>query len=208
VILGGPAHRMRLPESAHTARPWRIHELAPDFRLEDVWALPTPSTRPEDFRRAVERFAGSDPSQSSSSVVRGLFALRWKLGELLGWDAPKAGVGARVPTLRDRLPDDLREAPGPKFETLPFRSLYLLEDEWAAETANQTVHGVLHLGWVSDGAGGYRGQMAVLVKPNGFFGDAYMAAIKPFRHLLVYPQMIRDIEREWAADPPHPPARA
>ena len=31
---------MRLPRSAHTARPWRIHELAPDFRVEDVWALP------------------------------------------------------------------------------------------------------------------------------------------------------------------------
>ena len=33
---------MRLPDTAHTSRPWRIHELTPDFRLEDVWALPTP----------------------------------------------------------------------------------------------------------------------------------------------------------------------
>jgi hypothetical protein len=28
---------MRLPNSAHTSRPWRIHELTRDFRLEDVW---------------------------------------------------------------------------------------------------------------------------------------------------------------------------
>ena len=33
---------MRLPDAAHTDRPWRIHEVARDFRLEDVWALPTP----------------------------------------------------------------------------------------------------------------------------------------------------------------------
>ena len=35
------------------------------------------------------------------------------------------------------------------------------------------------------------------VKPNGLKGRAYMAAIKPFRHLLVYPRMLRDIERRW-----------
>ena len=32
--------------------------------------------------------------------------------------------------------------------------------------------------------------MAILVKPNGMKGSAYMAAIKPFRHLIVYPQML------------------
>jgi hypothetical protein len=41
--------------------------------------------------------------------------------------------------------------------------------------------------------------MAVLVKPNGRFGRVYMAAIKPFRHLIVYPAMLRQIEREWRA---------
>jgi hypothetical protein len=56
---------------------------------------------------------------------------------------------------------------------------------------------VLHLGWVPDGAGGYRGQMAVLVKPNGLLGRAYMAAIKPFRHLIIYPQLIRGFGRAW-----------
>src|SRR6266540_996375 len=106
----------RLPDTAHTSRPWRIHELAPDFRLED---------------------------------------------------------------------------------------------EFAAEIANRTVHGILHLGWVPDETGGYRGQMAVLVKPNGLFGTAYMAAIKPFRYLIVYPALMRTIEREWLARVGEPtPAQA
>ncbi len=39
--------------------------------------------------------------------------------------------------------------------------------------------------------------MAVYVKPNGLLGNAYMAAIKPFRYLVVYPQMMRTIERRW-----------
>ena len=45
----------------------------------------------------------------------------------------------------------------------------------------------MHMGWVPDRTGGYRGQMAVLVKPNGLLGNAYMTAIRPFRHLIVYP---------------------
>jgi Protein of unknown function (DUF2867) len=195
---------MRLPNTAHTSRPWRIHELTRDFRVEDVWALPTPGG-PDDFPRLVQRFASADPSQSLPGAARTLWALRWKLGELLGWDGPETGVGSRVTTLRDRLPADLSAAPsGPEFDTLPFTSLYLLEDEWAAETANRTMHGVLHVGWVPDGNGGYRGQMAVLVKPNGLFGSAYMAAIRPFRYLIVYPPLMRRIEWEWRSEAGEP----
>ncbi len=190
---------MRLPNSAHNTRPWRIHELTGDFRLEDVWALPTPGGA-DDFPRLVQQFASADPSQNLPGGARRLWALRWKVGGLLGWDEPDAGLGSRVPTLRDRLPVDLRDVPsGPDFDALPFTSLYLLEDEWAAEIANRTMHGLMHLGWVPDGTGGYRGQMAVLVKPNGRLGTAYMAAIRPFRHLIVYPAMMRQIEREWRA---------
>jgi Protein of unknown function (DUF2867) len=188
---------MRLPNAAHTSRPWRIHELTSDFRLEDVWALPTPGG-PGDFPRLVQLAASLDPSQSPSHAVRTLFAIRWKIGELLGWDSPEAGLASRVPMLRDRLPADLRDAPsGPDFDALPFTSLYQLEDEWAAEIANRTMHGVMHLGWVPDEKDGYRGQMAVLVKPNGLLGNGYMAAIKPFRHLFVYPPAIREFGRAW-----------
>jgi hypothetical protein len=190
---------MRLPNTAHTSRPWRIHQITSDFRLEDVWALPTPGG-PDDFPRLVEGIASGDPSRSPSRVARTLWAIRRRLGALFGWDDQDAGVGTRVPALRDRLPADLRDAPsGPDFAAAPFTSLYLLDDEWAAEVANRTVHGVMHVGWVPDGEGGYRGQMAVLVKPNGRFGKAYMTAIRPFRHWIVYPPMVRQIGRQWRA---------
>jgi hypothetical protein len=200
---------MRLPNTAHSSRPWRIHELTGDFRVEDVWALPTPGG-PDDFPRLVQLAASLDPSRSSSTAARTLFAIRWKVGELLGLDDPEAGLGSRVPTLRDRLPADLRDArSGPDFNALPFTPLYLLDDEWAAEIANRTMHGVMHIGWVRDGTGGYRGQMAVLVKPSGPFGTAYMAAIRPFRRLIVYPRMLREIERAWLSGAGEPtPAHA
>ena len=98
--------------------------------------------------------------------------------------------------LCERLPPDLRDPAGPEVRGAPFRSVYLTEDEWAAEIANQTMHGILHIGWVPDGES-YRGQMAVLVKRNGVLGAGYMSAIKPFRHLIVYPAMMREIERAW-----------
>jgi len=198
---------MRLPNTAHTSRPWRIHELTRDFHLEDVWALPTPGGV-DDFPRLVRLMSSSNLSRGSSPIFRALFAIRWSVGKLFGWDNPDTGLGSRVTTLHDRLPDDLRAAPsGPDFG--PFSALYLLNNEFAAEIANKTVHGVMHISWVADETSGYRGQMAVYAKPNGLFGSAYMAAITPFRHLLVYPAMLRGIGEIWRTRSGEPtPARS
>jgi hypothetical protein len=188
---------VHLPKTAHTSRPWRIHGFTHDFRLEDVWALPTPG-EPDDFQRLVRLLASWDPAKSSSFTVRALFAIRGRAGELLGWDETHAASGDETEMVRDRLPADLRNAAtGPKLDVFPFRPVYLLADEWALEVANRTVHGVLHVGWVRDDRGGYRGQLAILVKRNGRLGTVYMAAIAPFRHLLVYPRILGELEREW-----------
>jgi hypothetical protein len=192
---------MRLANAVHTSRAWRIHELTRNFRLEDVWALPTPGGA-DDFPRLVALMAAGDPSRSSSGAVRALFAIRWKLGALLGWD-PDVAQGQGLPTLRDHLPADLCDASScPEFGALPFTSLYLLDTEWAAEIVNRTVHGVMHIGWVPDGDAGYRGEMAVYVKPLGLLGAGYMAAVAPFRHRLVYPPLLREIGRDWASSAP------
>jgi hypothetical protein len=190
---------MKLPKDAHTSRPWRIHEFTRDFTVEDVWALQTPGGPDELPQLVSELFANNFP-EGAPLVVRVLWAARWKIGALFGWDDADDGLGSRVTTLRERLPADLRSAPAdPELDISPFTFMYQLDDEWAAELANRTVHSVLHLGWVPDQSSGYRGQMAVLVKPNGLFGAAYMAAIRPLRHLFVYPALLRGIERRWRA---------
>src|SRR5262245_64798871 len=124
----GMGSTSRLPGTAHTERPWRIHELTSDFRLEDVWTLPTPGG-PDDFPHLVALLASGDPAQGTSRAARTLWAIRWRVGRLLGWDR-----GSERPKLRDRLPADLRNGrSGPDFEALPFTPLYLLDDEFAAE---------------------------------------------------------------------------
>ena len=74
---------MKLSNTAHTSRPWRIHEIARDFHLYDVWALPTRGG-PDDFPRLVRQTAAGDTSNNPSLIARTLFAIRWKLGCWIG----------------------------------------------------------------------------------------------------------------------------
>ncbi|MEU3426757.1 DUF2867 domain-containing protein [Streptomyces gardneri] len=194
---------MRLPRTAHTSRPWRIHEFADDFQVEDVWALPV-TGEPDELDRLVRQFTNDDRTALSSPVVRVLFAIRWKLGALLGLDKPDAGLNSRVGSLRERLPEDLRAGTrGPDLRAVPFTSVYQTPQEWVAESANRTVHAVMHISWVPDPTPDdptrHRARMAVLVKPNGLLGAVYMAGIKPFRYLGVYPKLLSSIGREWEA---------
>jgi hypothetical protein len=180
---------MRLPDTAHTSRPWRIHEIAPDFELEDVWELPGHGGV-GDFPRLAQLIASFDPSEGSR-----ISGALWKIADLLGWD----GLGSRFTTLRDRLPADLtvRRRQGPGFTALPFLPLYLTDREFAAEIANRTMHGVMHIGAVEDESGRFRAQMAVLVRPAGRLGSAYLTAIRPFRLLIVYPAVMRQGQTLW-----------
>jgi hypothetical protein len=198
---------MRLPNSAHESGPWRIREIASDIPLEDVWALPAYGGA-EDFQALLELMVASDPGEAGSGAARFLWRLRDRLGSWLDLGriaAPSDGDTGGLPipgrdetSLAGRLPEDLRgTAADVEFTALPFEPLYRTEDEFAAEISNRTVYGVMHLAWVEQGNGSYQAQMAVYVKPRGAFGKAYMAAIKPFRYLIVYPALMRQVERTW-----------
>jgi hypothetical protein len=202
---------MRLPNAAHESGPWRIREIVPDFTLEDVWALPAEG-RAEDFEALLELLAASDPANADSLPTRLLWRLRDRLGSWfslgrISTPADSGGDGATgrlpipetsEPSLVGRLPEDLRDSAADiDFGSLPFEPLYRTDDEFAAEISNRTVHGVMHLAWVDQGEGRYQGQMAVYVKPRGLFGKGYMELIKPFRHWIVYPALMRQTERTW-----------
>lgn len=192
---------MRLPNSEHEAHPWRISEIAPDFRLEDVWALPVEGSA-ADFRTLLEVVASLDPAHAESRATRALFGIRYRLGEWFGWDDPSGHAVPSGPqnSLRARLPEDLRDTTADlALRSKDFTPLYLTDTELAAEISNRTVHAVMHVAWVEQSEGLYRGQMAVYVKPRGRFGQAYMAAIAPFRHRIVYPALMREIGRAWEA---------
>lgn len=201
----------RLPNAAHESGPWRIREIVPDFTLEDVWGLPVEGGA-GDFDELLELAASIDPGHADSRATRFLWDLRDRLGDWFGLGritVPAAEgsnartgklsiPGTRETSLTDRLPDDLRgTASDMDFGSLPFTPLYRTDVEAAAEVSNQTVHGVAHFAWAEQGEGRYQGQMAVYVKPRGLFGRGYMALIKPFRYLIVYPALMGQFERAW-----------
>jgi hypothetical protein len=197
---------MRITNAVHASQPWRIHALAPDFTLEDVWELPV-GGRAGDFQGLLDLMVSADPTHGTSLPTRFLWRLRDRLGRWFGLGRistrADAAPGLAIPgttetSLAGRLPEALRgTANGLTFRALPFKPLYRTDREFAAELANQTVHGLMHLGWVDAGEGRFRGQMAVYVKPRGRLGRAYMALIRPFRHWIVYPAIMRQLRREW-----------
>lgn len=201
---------MRLPNAAHESQPWRIREIVPDFTLEDVWALPVYGDG-EEFQDLLDLMAASGPAEMDSLPARVLWSIRDRLGNWfdLGRISAPAGTdgagelaipGDEEASLVTRLPADLRgTAADVSFGALPFEPLYRTATEFAAELSNRTVHAVMHLSWVEQEEDRYQGQMAVYVKPRGLFGKGYMALIKPFRYLIVYPALMRQTERVWNA---------
>ena len=195
---------MRLPAAEHEAHHWVIAQIAPDFELIDAWALPAEGGR-DGFDALLKIMASLDGANAESGITRVLFRVRYQLGAWFGWDDAARRLpipGCTETTLSQRLPADLRgSAAGLDLSPASFTPLYRTGDEWAAEISNGTVHAVLHLAWVEQGEDQHRGQMGVYVKPRGRLGTTYMALIRPFRHLIVYPALMRQIGRAWEARP-------
>ena len=196
---------MRLPAADQRKHGFVIDRIAHDFDLLDVWGLPVEGG-PEQFDEFVDVLQAIDPADASPAS-RLLFAVRFQLGRWFGWDAqgaPQPIPGATETTLRQRLPEELRDSVEPtplrasgQHEGSAFVPLFRNADEWAAEISNATVHGVLHVSWPEQSPGRHRAQLAVYVKPRGRFGSTYLRLIEPFRHVVVYPAMTRQIGRAW-----------
>ena len=204
---------MRVANATHAAGPWIISDIAADFTLLDVWALPVEGDA-DEFPDFFEVMGDVDPARADSFPTRALFWVRFRLGELFGWDDATTQhpiPGATESTLRERLPEHLRAGPdeplagGATSQIAGFVPLYRTDNEAAAEIANATVHGVLHLSWVEQPNGRYRGRLAVYVKPRGSLGRAYLLLIAPFRHTIVYPALLRQIGRAWERKRSHVP---
>src|SRR6185503_6074291 len=74
---------MRIPNAVHEAHPWRIHEIAPDFTVEDVWALPAHGDA-GDFQTLLEVILSLDFPSSTSLPTRVLWSTRDRLGRWFG----------------------------------------------------------------------------------------------------------------------------
>ncbi|HUQ00039.1 MAG TPA: DUF2867 domain-containing protein [Aeromicrobium sp.] len=190
---------MRVPNETLDGQPWRIREVLGDFPLEDLWQMPDMTGTRGEFDDLIEQMTTANPSKDAPAAVRFLWNVRDVLGRWLDLGEIAAATDEPPPhTLRHNVPYDLRgTADDVHFSALPFVPLYRTDTEFAAEVANRTVHGVMHLGWLQVGDDRYTPQMAVFVRPNGVFGRAYMQFIKPFRYAIVYPALEKQMARQW-----------
>ena len=135
--------------------------------------------------------------QAAPALVQGLFWLRSRIGALLGWDQPRPAWSAE--SYADRLSpaDRAQSLVAPGTPDGDFRVLYRFEDEQLNELRNATVHAFMSLS-IRPTPGGYLAYVGVFVRPVHRFTRLYMRAIAPFRRLVVYPALIRKVQKAWA----------
>ena len=116
-----------------------------------MWALPTPGG-PDDFPRLVELMASRDPARELGRVAARCSRSAGSSASCSAGTTPDAGSGRACRRCATGCRRTCATGPrGRTFDALPFTPLYLIDDEFAAEIANETMHGVMHLGWVADG---------------------------------------------------------
>ena len=186
---------MRIDPAEFRARALRVHTLLHDVPLEDAWAVPLSGGGPgrtiQDLRAVMA--AGR---QAAPAVVRWLFRLRGRLGALFGWDQARSAWTAESYANRLSPADRARTLLPPGTPDGSFRLLYRFEDEQLSELRNATVHAFASLS-IRPTSHGYLAYVGVYVQPVHRFTRLYMAAIAPFRRLLVYPAVIRKTQSAW-----------
>jgi hypothetical protein len=205
-----------LNKKTHYSHPWKVHEIAKDFELLDVWEFPilADQTRNQDFSFFL-KVMQEPPKISVRSffsiknlIARFLVLLRVVLGEAFGLDKNVNSLpipGCKETSLRDRLSKEdlkrnLAESVGEEDQgKFIWRTVYLYENEMLTELSNNTVHVLMHWAWVHKSRNYFTAQLAVYTKPRGTMGEFYMNLIMPFRHMIIYPAMMEEVKKKWDA---------
>jgi len=190
---------VRIAPDAFRQSAWHVHRFLADVPLHDVWEIRLHGGGPDrhlrDFRALLERSG----VEQAGPAVRALFGLRRTVGALLGWDERPSGPELPAASYVRRLDEAERERslepPGAPWG--PFRLIYAFENEALGEILNRTVHAFSFMG-MAPAPDGYRVHWAIYVKPVGRLTRPYMAVIDPFRRWVVYPSIIRRVERTWS----------
>ncbi len=203
-----------IDKKTHYSYPWKVHEIAKDFELLDVWEFPilADKTKNQDFSLFLKVMQQpSKPSVRSFFsmkflVARFLVLLRVFLGETFGLDKNVNSLpipGCKETSLKDRLSEEdlersLAEPVGEEDQgKFTWRTVYFYENEMLTELSNNTVHVLMQWGWVHKSGNYYTIQLAVYAKPRGILGEFYMKLIMPFRHMIVYPEMMEEVKDRW-----------
>lgn len=200
---------MMVGKGNHPEYGWKVDEVARDFTLWDVWEFPiiANNSQTENFPAFEKIFwKGMNALTEGVSFTAFLMALRHCLGKIFPLDKNINTLpipGCRETTIKSRLNDEyLVNAEKTvsfqdNFPEVIFSPVYSFENESLYELSNDTVHALVHLGWINIEKSTYTATMAVYIKPRGIWGEIYLVIIKPFRHLIVYPEMMKKVQEKW-----------
>ncbi len=190
---------MKASEASFAKRDLLVHELLSDVPLHDVWTVDLPGGAPSATLRDVPGFVPDPGGVGVGWATEQLFRLRAWLGRRLGWDRDSSEPDPHSYVHRLREADRARSLMPPgSAGPGPFRVVFELPREALLEVRNATVHAFLSTS-LERSEEGYRVWVAIYVKPMSRWTRWYMALIEPLRRLVVYPALIRRMQREWNA---------
>jgi hypothetical protein len=196
--LATAALHMRITPGEFRSRPLRVHAFLQDVPLQDVWAIQLRGGGAGRTIHDLRPLFTPAGLQAVHPVVQGLFRLRAGLGTLLGWDQQRPTWSAESYIHRLTPTDRAQSVVSPGTQEGLFSILYVFEHEQLSELRNATVHAFSSLS-MAQVQGGYLAYWAIYVRPVSRFTALYMTAIAPFRRFLVYPALIRQVQRTWVA---------
>ena len=202
-------NNMMINKKKHSERLWKVSEIANDFNLWDVWEIPiiANNSRTENFQSFYKIITRTFMTmQTNITLTSLLFTLRFWLSKIFPLDRNINTLpipGCHETTVKSRLNDqDLAASKKGKAikdnnTDLQFRAVYLFKNESLHELSNDTVHALIHFGWINKKNDDYTATLAIYVKPRGIYGQIYLKLIEPFRHYIVYPTMMKTIKTQW-----------
>jgi hypothetical protein len=173
----------------------RVHAFLAGVPLHDVWAVDLPRTRSGITLDELLRTA-SVCRLTRTPVVRALLNIRLFVGGLLGWDREPAATAWETFTARLTTADRSKSLAQAGTREGLFRVVYRFENEQLLELINRTAHAAA-LSALVETVDDYRFYFAVYVRSVGRFTRVYMALIDPFRKLVVYPSLLRNVRATW-----------
>lgn len=200
---------------SHYSQPWKVHEIAQDFMLLDVWEYPilADNSRDQDFLFFLKMIKKPPADKVNRSVsikflaAGFLISLRMCLGKILGLDKNINTLpipGCQETSIKERLSmEDLKRSLAllelgiSDSDNETWRVVYLYEDEMLTELSIDFVHVLMHLGWVHKSGNFFTAQLAVYAKPRGMIGNLYMKLIMSFRRFIIYPALMENVKNTW-----------
>ena len=175
--------------------PLRVHDFLDGVPLHDVWAVDLPWMRGGITLDEFLRAAGERPFRPSP-VVRALLNVRFFVGRSLGWDREPDVIARETFASRLTTADRSKSLAPAGSPAGPFRVVYRFDNEQLLELRNRTAHAAA-LSALVETASAYRFYFGVYVRSVGRLTPVYMAAIDPFRKLIVYPSLLRSVDTTW-----------